>query len=77
MAMQQRYLTKQVIADPAHKMVFMAGPRQVDKTTIARRLPDPKSGCFNWDDPGMGRGDRMTGSPCRGTIQGDSFGRRG
>jgi hypothetical protein len=30
-------------------MVFVAGPRQVGKTTMARRLPDAEAGYLNWD----------------------------
>ena len=44
-----RYLTAQVKRDLGRKMVFIAGPRQVGKTTIARGLPGAKSGYLNWD----------------------------
>ena len=30
-------------------MVFVAGPRQVGKTTLARRLPGSARGYLNWD----------------------------
>ena len=30
-------------------MVFVAGPRQVGKTTLARSLPNAKAGYLNWD----------------------------
>jgi len=30
-------------------MVFVAGPRQVGKTTLARNLPGAKAGYLNWD----------------------------
>jgi predicted AAA+ superfamily ATPase len=30
-------------------MVFVAGPRQVGKTTLARGLPNAKAGYLNWD----------------------------
>ena len=37
-----RYLQAQISDDLAHKMVFLGGPRQVGKTSLARRLlPDP------------------------------------
>lgn len=37
-----RYLQAQISEDLAHKMVFLGGPRQVGKTSLARRLlPDP------------------------------------
>jgi hypothetical protein len=32
-------------------MVFIAGPRQVGKTTLARALPGGKAGYLNWDAP--------------------------
>lgn len=38
-----RYLAAQLRADLARKMVFVSGPRQVGKTTLARRLP-PNAG---------------------------------
>ena len=31
-------------------MVFVAGPRQVGKTTMARALPGGTSGYLSWDD---------------------------
>jgi predicted AAA+ superfamily ATPase len=34
-----RYLVPQIRHDLARKMVFVAGPRQVGKTTLVRRLP--------------------------------------
>ena len=39
----------QVLADLKHKMVFVADPRQIDKTTLARSLPGSKEGYLNWD----------------------------
>ena len=35
------------------QMLFLSGPRQVGKTTVARHLRDlfPASGYFNWDNP--------------------------
>lgn len=46
-----RYLLPQVKADLARKMVFLAGPRQVGKTTLARALPGAAAGYLNWDIP--------------------------
>jgi hypothetical protein len=47
----KRYLAPQVERDLARKMVFIAGPRQVGKTTLALELlPDP-AGYLNWDVP--------------------------
>jgi predicted AAA+ superfamily ATPase len=46
-----RYLAGQVGRDLARKMVFLAGPRQVGKTTLSRSLPGGRSGYLNWDDP--------------------------
>jgi predicted AAA+ superfamily ATPase len=46
----ERYLTSQVKADLAKKMVFLGGPRQVGKTTLAKsHLKSPKEGYLNWD----------------------------
>ena len=44
-----RYLADQVRLDLNRKMVFVAGPRQVGKTTLARRLPGADQGYLNWD----------------------------
>jgi len=44
-----RYLTAQVGDDLRRKMVFVAGPRQVGKTTLARSLPGARDGYLNWD----------------------------
>lgn len=44
-----RYLKRQVEEDLASKMVFIGGPRQVGKTSLARSLlPDPAAE-MNWD----------------------------
>jgi predicted AAA+ superfamily ATPase len=49
----RRYLHDQVVADLGEKMVFLGGPRQVGKTTLAQEiLPDP-GGYLNWDIPGQ------------------------
>lgn len=44
-----RYLAPQIRRDLAKKMVFVAGPRQVGKTTLARSLPGAEAGYLNWD----------------------------
>jgi predicted AAA+ superfamily ATPase len=49
--MKKRYLTEQVKADLKKKMVFVAGARQVGKTTLARQLLKSKKGYLNWDIP--------------------------
>ena len=48
----ERYLTAQVHSDLAEKMVFLGGPRQVGKTTLARSLLPVDKGYLNWDVPG-------------------------
>ena len=45
----RRYLAGQVERDLERKMVFVAGPRQVGKTTLARTLPGADDGYLNWD----------------------------
>ena len=47
----RRYLQDQVEADLQEKMVFLGGPRQVGKTTIAKALPGAGEGYLNWDIP--------------------------
>lgn len=50
--MKRRYLTEKIIADLAEKMVFVSGPRQVGKTTLAQYLGKkyfPPFAYFNWD----------------------------
>jgi len=37
--MMERYLKEQILADLKDKMVLLAGPRQVGKTTLAKSLP--------------------------------------
>lgn len=44
-----RYLTKQIKQDLARKMVFVDGPRQVGKTTLAKSLLQDSAGYLNWD----------------------------
>jgi hypothetical protein len=49
MTAMDRYLKKQILADLKRKMVFLGGPRQVGKTTLAKRLLRDESAYFNWD----------------------------
>ena len=49
--MVQRYLTEQIERDIERKMVFVAGPRQVGKTTLAKALMTAQQGYLNWDIP--------------------------
>lgn len=51
MATRARYLERQVRRDLRRKMVFVAGPRQVGKTTLAKRLLGRSPGYLNWDVP--------------------------
>lgn len=47
-----RYLIEPIVEDLKDKMVFLGGPRQVGKTTLARRLVAARFGetaYFNWD----------------------------
>lgn len=48
MTYQRRYLTEQIVQDLEQKMVFVGGPRQVGKTTLAKHLPY-EMGYMNWD----------------------------
>jgi len=52
MKTRARYLLPQIKTDLGRKMVFVAGPRQVGKTTLARSLPGGAAGYLNWDAPG-------------------------
>src|SRR5439155_641394 len=52
MAVHRRYLAPQVVRDMRRKMVFVSGPRQVGKTTLARSLPGAGVGYLNWDVAG-------------------------
>lgn len=49
-----RYLQNAIEEDLAEKMVFLSGPRQVGKTTLAktllRKTNESLKGYFNWDD---------------------------
>lgn len=51
MVAANRYLAAQVARDLERKMVFLAGPRQVGKTTLARHLPGADAGYLSWDIP--------------------------
>ena len=51
--LKDRYLTENVIEDLSEKMVFVGGPRQVGKTTLARELIAKhfrETGYYNWDN---------------------------
>lgn len=50
--MKLRYLASQVESDLDRKMVFVAGPRQVGKTTMGLSLPRAQEGYLNWDIAG-------------------------
>jgi predicted AAA+ superfamily ATPase len=51
-SMLTRYLKSQIKKDIMRKMVFVGGPRQVGKTTLAKSfLNDKKIGYLNWDIP--------------------------
>jgi predicted AAA+ superfamily ATPase len=49
MSVRPRYLVTQVRHDLNRKMVFVAGPRQVGKTTLALGLPGASAGYLSWD----------------------------
>lgn len=49
MAVEPRYLVPQVRQDLGRKMVLMAGPGQVGKTTLALSLPGARAGYLSWD----------------------------
>ena len=49
MSVQARYLASPLRHDLARKMVFVAGPRQVGKTTLALGVPGARAGYLNWD----------------------------
>lgn len=44
-----RYLEPHVLSDLDRKMVFLGGPRQVGKATLAKALPGGSAGYLNWD----------------------------
>lgn len=49
MATTTRYLLDQIKNDLEKKMVFLSGPRQVGKTTLALAVAGLKTGYLNWD----------------------------
>ncbi|MBN2442602.1 MAG: AAA family ATPase [Spirochaetales bacterium] len=49
--MKKRCLSGQVSQDLKKKMVLLAGPRQVGKTTLAKALLGKGPGYLNWDIP--------------------------
>lgn len=51
MAVRSRALVPHLLEDLRQRMVFVAGPRQVGKTTLAKSLPDACAGYLNWDVP--------------------------
>lgn len=53
----ERYLAKAITADLAKKLVFLVGPRQVGKTTLAKALMAdyPRAQYLNWDVPADSR----------------------
>ena len=67
----QRYLFGPVDADLSEKMVFISGPRQVGKTTLALQLAGAADlrhpAYLSWDDvrarPRIRRGEMPSGQP--------------
>lgn len=49
--MKTRYLSQQIKHDLSRKMVFVGGPRQVGKTTLAKTFLKHGKGYLNWDVP--------------------------
>ncbi len=49
--MEDRYLKKQIIDDLKQKMVFLSGPRQIGKTTLAKSIITSENSYLNWDIP--------------------------
>lgn len=47
--MEKRYIFEQVKADLQRKMVFIGGPRQVGKTTLAQSIDPEHTLYLNWD----------------------------
>lgn len=50
MGPMERYIKRQIIADLKKKMVFLGGPRQTGKTTLAKAIiANAPQGYLNWD----------------------------
>lgn len=49
MDLRPRALGSHVLEDLERRMVFVAGPRQVGKTTLAKSVPGALPGYLNWD----------------------------
>lgn len=49
--MKKRYLQDQIKKDLKSKMVFVSGPRQVGKTTVAQSVLTDDTSYLNWDIP--------------------------
>ncbi|OVE77038.1 hypothetical protein BVX98_03850 [bacterium F11] len=67
---KNRYLTASIVEDLKKKMVFVGGPRQVGKTTLAKTLVAAKFreiGYFNWDNTLERK--RMMGSEWPGSAE--------
>jgi hypothetical protein len=45
----KRYVQDQIVKDLKKKMVFLGGPRQVGKTTVAKSILKNKKAYLNWD----------------------------
>jgi len=65
-----RYLESSIHEDLAHKMVFVAGPRQVGKTTMARNLLErTENGVYlNWDNRDHRREIRRSAWPATSSL---------
>lgn len=46
-----RYLRRQIEKDLESKMVFVSGPRQIGKTTVAKQVLGARGRYLNWDIP--------------------------
>ncbi len=65
-----RYLESSIQEDLAHKMVFVAGPRQVGKTTMAQNLLErTENGMYlNWDNRDHRREIRRSAWPATSSL---------
>ena len=69
MNVKDRYISSNIVEDLNEKMVFVAGPRQVGKTTLAQKIIGKyfkKFSYYNWDN----RNDRKM--ILNSTFKGDS-----